>query len=55
MTTEQKKEIIWKIIRELKNQAILHNKPFDGGDLFFSLVFMTDKELNEIASACRIR
>ena len=55
MTTEQKKDIIWKIIETLKSQAILHNKQFDAGDTFFSLAFKSDKELKKIALLCGIK
>lgn len=54
MTTEQKRDIIWKIIGEMKNQAILHNKFFDAGDAFFALAFKSDKELSNIASLLKI-
>jgi len=55
MTIEQKGELTWKIVHEMKNQAILQNKkPFDAGDMFFSLIFKSDEELNKIASLLRI-
>jgi hypothetical protein len=55
MTTEQKKEMIWKIIEALKSQAILLNKQFDAGDTFFSLAFKTDKELKKIYALCGLK
>jgi hypothetical protein len=55
MTTEQKKYIIWKIIAALKGQAIAESKPFDAGDVFFSLVFKSDDELNMFAALCGVK
>jgi len=50
MSSNQKKELIWKIIEAMKNKAILHNKQFDAGDMFFSLAFKSKKELKKIYS-----
>lgn len=43
-----KGELINEIIGIAKCAAMLSNKPFDGGDLFFSLAFKSEKELKDI-------
>ena len=52
MTTEQKRIIIASIIAHLRLAAKTQNKPFSDGDVFFSLVFKSDEQLNEIARLC---
>ena len=49
MTTEQKKELIDSIIITLRYTAKNLGKPFDEGDVFFSLCFKSDEELLKIA------
>jgi len=45
---ELKNKMINEIIGAAKNAAFLANKPFDGADMFFTLVFRTNKELKDI-------
>ena len=52
MSIEEKGKLVNSIIGVLKEQAFLHGKHFDGGDTFFSLIFKSDKELNQIKSLC---
>ncbi len=51
LTTEEKKEIISQIMSTLKNQAFLLGRQFDAG-IFFSLIFMADKELLNTKKLC---
>jgi len=53
LTTEQKKVIIENVMITLKNQAILLNRRFDEG-IFFSLAFMTDRELLKTKRLCGV-
>jgi hypothetical protein len=52
MNTKKKGDIILYIIKQLRFTAERNNKPFDEGDLFFSLAFRTDKELKQILKLC---
>lgn len=54
MTDQQKGSLMNEIIGVMKGQAQLQNKHFDGGSVFFSLAFKTDKELKRIAKLCGI-
>ena len=49
MTTTEKGNLIAAIIAHLRFHAHAQKKPFDGGDVFFSLAFKTDAELKKIA------
>lgn len=49
MNTEHKKQLIGRIISTMRFEAKRRNKPFDEGDVFFSLCFKTDDELTTIA------
>lgn len=49
MTTEQKSQLIQAIIAHLRFEAHRQQKPFDEGDVFFSLCFKEDSELLRIA------
>ncbi len=50
----KKPEMINAIIGEAKNSAITANRPFDGGDLFFTLAFRSEKELRKICKSIGI-
>ena len=52
MSEQEKGILINSIIGVLKNQAFLQGKHFDGGDIFFSLAFKSDKELKQIKNLC---
>jgi len=54
MTTKEKADLISCIITQLSFTAKTQKKAFDTGDTFFSLCFMTDKELLNIAKLCGI-
>lgn len=49
---EEKARIIGNIISHLRATANLGQKPFDEGDVFFSLAFKTDEEIRRIAKLC---
>ncbi|GEM_PF-5489314 len=52
---EIKKKLIEEIIEALYNYSIIHDKPFDYADIFFSLAFKTNDELRRIARAAGLR
>lgn len=52
MSNEQKSSLIGTIIAHLRFEAKNRDKAFDGGDVFFSLVFKSDAELKRIAKLC---
>ena len=54
MTTIQKSNLIWAIISQLKFEAANRKRAFSEGDVFFSLVFKEDHELNRIAALMKI-
>lgn len=54
MTTEARGALIGLIIGNMRLIAHRQKRPFDGGDLFFSLAFRTDDELRSIAKAAGI-
>lgn len=54
MTTLQKGNLIAAILAHLKFHARAQNKPFDEGEVFFSLVFRTESELRQIAKLAGI-
>ena len=49
LTTTEKGVMIGNIIEKMRLVAMLNNRHFDGGDVFFGLVFKTDEELKKIA------
>ena len=48
MTTQEKGKIIGEIIAAMRSAAHHLGKPFDEGDMFFSLAFKSGKELKKI-------
>jgi hypothetical protein len=52
--TITKGEMINQIIGLTKTSAIAHKIIFDGGDLFFSLAFRTEKELKQLCKKLNI-
>jgi hypothetical protein len=50
MDTQTKGKLIGEILTFLRFHAAQQNKPFNEGDLFFSLIFKTDEELLKIAN-----
>lgn len=49
-----KARLIRAIFETAKNAAIVENKPFDAGDLFLSLAFMAESELESLCKQLRI-
>ena len=49
MSTEEKARLIALLLQTLRAVAGIQKKPFDYGDTFISLVFMSDDELRRIA------
>ena len=49
MTTKQKSKLIDSIIEAARSAAILANKPFDSGDMWLKLIFVTDRGLIDLA------
>lgn len=54
MNDKEKGKLIGKIVEALRNEAMATNRPFDEGDMFFSLAFRTDEELMTIAKLCGV-
>jgi hypothetical protein len=54
MEDEKKGKLISAIIAKLRFIANQQGKPFDGGDVFFSLCFKSDQELLKIAKAADV-
>jgi hypothetical protein len=50
-----KAQMIDAIIGAAKSAAILANKFFDAGDMFFSLAFRTDDELKSLCKKLNIK
>lgn len=50
-----KSKMIDAIIGEARKSATLNNKPFDAGDLFFTLAFSTDAQLKKICKSLKIK
>lgn len=49
-----KVEMIERILGCAKSAALLQNKPIDLGDLFFSLIFRSEKELMKLCKALNV-
>lgn len=49
MTDEKRSRLRGKVLQEARNKAILENKPFSEGDLWFRLIFMSDSALAKVA------
>ena len=56
MTTSElrKGKMINEIIGMAKNSAFIHQKFFNGADLFFTLAFMSEKEIKTICKKLNI-
>jgi len=47
--------MINEIIGVAKNAAFMQGKPFNGGDLFFSLAFKSERDLKQICKRLNIK
>ena len=54
MTVKEKAALIAAIIAQTRFYAKAEKKPFSDGDMFLTLAFRTDDELNEIARLIKI-
>jgi len=54
MNYEKKARLIGLIISKMRFMARNENKPFNEGDVFFSLCFKNENELKRIAQLCGI-
>ena len=55
LTLEKKGNLINQIIGVLKEDSFLRGKYFDGADLFFSLISISDSDLLKIAKATNVK
>ncbi len=54
MSIEDKGSLINSIMRELKNDCLVHDKHWEGGKVFFGLIGQDDDELFKIAKLCGV-
>ena len=54
MSNDEKGKLIGAIIVMMRMEAKRLSKPFDAGDMFFSLAFKSDKDLRKIAKMCGV-
>ena len=54
MSDQEKGKMINDVIGAMRAQATAENRPFDGGTLFFDLVFMEDDNLRRVAKLCGV-
>lgn len=55
MTTDQRRNLIWAILEQLKIHAAANERhDHCTGETFFSLVFKTDAELTQIGRAASV-